>query len=219
MHALQLCKIEHIFHGGCDLTRNDLVDHPVSTFLDDLFLGLDKCSFVYVPLMEGFESHREVWSNAGYRKMAIDTLISIGTNELLIREQDANVNQTLLIAQCIRILENYNGVGRLETMMQRKDLGSGGGSIMRDALKFYRKRTSCKCLKKLHLEARKSIPKLGRCDHCGEEKERASLSVCSVCKVSQYCSRDCQVAGWPKHKMLCNHFVRMANRSSRGTLN
>jgi len=84
-------------------------------------------------------------------------------------------------------------------------------SDMRDALKFFRKRTACKCLKKLHLEARKTTPKMGRCGNCSQEKERVSLSVCSRCMATQYCSRECQVAAWPKHKkgcdilLACNH--------------
>ena len=33
----------------------------------------------------------------------------------------------------------------------------------------------------------------------------SKLSLCSKCKKAFYCSRECQVAHWPKHKHLCKH--------------
>ena len=75
-----------------------------------------------------------------------------------------------------------------------------GSDNMRDVLKFYRKRVACSCLKDIHLEARKTLPKLGVCFCCESVKERALLMVCSRCRYSQYCSRKCQIADWPKHK-------------------
>jgi len=77
-------------------------------------------------------------------------------------------------------------------------------STKRDVLKFYRKRLPCKCLKRIHLEARKTIPKMGKCFNCKVEKKRMDLSVCSRCMVDQYCSRECQIARWPRHKSVCN---------------
>ena len=88
-----------------------------------------------------------------------------------------------------------------------RDIRENVSSGLRDALKFYSKRTPCSCLKSMRQEARKTIPKMGRCYGCKEEKERASLSVCSRCMVTHYCSRECQVTHWPKHKRECDHFV------------
>ena len=56
----------------------------------------------------------------------------------------------------------------------------------------------------MHLEARKTIPKMGKCFNCKVEKERVDLSVCNRCMVMQYCSRECQVAAWPSHKLDCD---------------
>ena len=77
-------------------------------------------------------------------------------------------------------------------------------SSRRDVLKYYRKRTICKCLKRMHLEARKACPKMGTCNGCLEEKERALLMVCSRCGVGQYCSRACQVSDWSNHRRYCD---------------
>jgi len=95
--------------------------------------------------------------------------------------------------------------------LKNKNLDSGVSSGRRDALKFYRKRVSCECLKKMHLEARKNTPKKGICFHCKEEKDRSTLLVCIRCMIYQYCSRECQAAAWPDHKRRCDEYVE-ANR-------
>jgi len=91
--------------------------------------------------------------------------------------------------------------------MKVRDLRLGTSSISRDALKFYSKRVSCSCLKSKHQKARRTIPKTGRCLNCNEEMERVALSVCGRCMVMQYCSKECQVFHWPKHKDDCDIFV------------
>ena len=88
-----------------------------------------------------------------------------------------------------------------------------GSSSRRDALKFYRKRIMCKCLKKMHLEARKSTPKMGNCCGCGKEMERVLLSVCSRCMVMHYCTRECQIADLPGHRKECDALSFTFNRS------
>ena len=95
-------------------------------------------------------------------------------------------------------------------MLKWRDLQLSGGSGRRDALKFYRKRISaCKCLKQVHLETRKKVPKTSQCYHCGKETERVLLSLCSRCMIDQYCSRECQVAAWPEHKRNCDMYVQV----------
>ena len=103
---------------------------------------------------------------------------------------------------------NIESVTNLRVVISKnRDLESLLSSISRDILKFFRKRITCKCLKKMHLEARKSTPKMGICWGCDKEMERVSLPVCSQCMVAQYCSRKCQVAVWPEHKKHCDEYV------------
>lgn len=40
------------------------------------------------------------------------------------------------------------------------------------------------------------------CGYCGESSV-GKLRVCAACKVVYYCSRECQVASWKGHKLLC----------------
>ena len=78
-----------------------------------------------------------------------------------------------------------------------------GDNVMRDLLKLYSKRITCSCLKKMYSNARKALPKVGSCGSCDKVMERSSLMVCSKCRVHQYCCKECQVAIWPKHKIIC----------------
>ena len=182
---------------GCGYLFIPDVNHPVTSFLDDFFAGEEKTFY------STFQPHyHQVWENDSYRKLAINILISVGTNLLLKKRTDGPND----IARAILVLENYAGNDIHAALRNRgacaklRDLGERR-TIKRDLLKFYRKRTTvCSCLKRMHLEARKTFPKLGKCTHCKEVKERRLLMVCSRCRIAQYCSRVCQIADWPRHK-------------------
>jgi len=133
---------------------------------------------------------------------------------LLRRDVERIISWPVTIAQSIVVIEQFSGTCDIEATiwsrvvsMKRRDLAVGTSSIMRDILKFYRKRTSCKCLKKMHVEARRASQKTGVCYGCLKEYERASLFVCSRCMIFQYCSRKCQLADWPDHESKCGNFV------------
>jgi ankyrin repeat protein len=42
-----------------------------------------------------------------------------------------------------------------------------------------------------------------RCAHCSTTTS-AKLQKCSVCRMVYYCNRECQVAHWQQHKLVCN---------------
>ena len=179
--------------------------HPVSRFISDYFS-------VDVNLREILQRHPEVQNDNNYRKMAADILTRIQANWLLSGDTFGGN-----FPKGIMILENYGKTGNYVSTVYRRDIGEKNRdlgydnrcksfNIERDLLKFYRKRMSCKCLKKMHLEARRTIPKLGECNHCGEVKERRLFMVCSRCMVNHYCSKDCQVAALPRHRGICDNF-------------
>ena len=125
-----------------------------------------------------------------------------------------NLDGALSWANIIVVLENYDsGSNDIHTAHYCKEVQTKQRHLsldlqnIRDALKFYRKRTSCKCLKEMHLEVRKLVLKSGMCWNCDKELERYLLMVCSRCMVRQYCSRKCQVANWPDHKDTCDTIV------------
>ena len=73
----------------------------------------------------------------------------------------------------------------------------------RDTVKFVTKRLPCACLKKLHHAARKNLAKVGACIGCRHQFPRSQLHVCTGCMISEYCSKECQLANWSQHKQYC----------------
>ena len=194
------------------------VNHPVTSFLDDFFIGEEKTFYsTFQP------QYKQVWENDSYRKLAINILISFGTN-LLLKKRTGGPND---VAQVILVLENYaeNDINaalrnRVACAKLRDLIGGERSTTKRDVLKFFRKRISCSCLKRMHLDARKSSLKLGKCSHCEEVKERALLMVCSRCRINQYCSRVCQIADWPRHKCEeCYDYVRAHKQQTMNQTN
>ena len=196
-------------------------DHPISSFMDQLCMNLQhKGMTASQTLTNLFETHRHIWNNESYRKIVLDILVRIGTNLLLVFNNDFDEGDhtwTVCIAMSVVLLEHYDGTDDIDSIINKRvvltkwrDLEGKASSGRRDCLKFFRKRITCKCLKKMHLEARR-LPKMGICWHCKVEKERVALSVCSRCMLDQYCSRECQVADWSIHESRCDIYVK-ANR-------
>ena len=210
------CGINQCDHGR-PLMISD--DHPVSSFMDHFYINLrNKGLVVSAILREIFATHRNIWNNESYMKIVLDLFVRIGTNMMLHEDVDTKMNGPVCVAQAIIALEHYDGRDDIDSVGNKRivsskwrDLGINS-SEKRDALKFFRKRTSCKCLKKVHLEARETLPKLGHCYNCQKEMERVHLSVCSRCNICHYCSRECQVAQWPEHREDCDVYVE-ANRN------
>ena len=196
---------------GISLMIPDEDDHPVTKFIDGWFLHGADDNEMRLYLDHTLQTHPQVWNNKSYREMAARIFISIGSNFLICNEDigDEDAKCPNDIAITILHLENYDGsegsfnsvVGERSTAVKMRELYR---SSRRDVLKYYRKRTICKCLKRMHLEARKACPKMGTCNGCLEEKERALLMVCSRCGVGQYCSRACQVSDWSNHRRYCD---------------
>ena len=192
---------------GCDnmAIQND---HPVSKFMDEFFIHWIRKQ---KGIAEILRDMLRVWTDSNHRELATQTFVLVGTNMLLAEEINSGA---LSMAKTIVLLEHFDSRevdGSLASSFysrtaasKRRDLDRGSIGTERDLLKFYRKRLSCKCLKRMHLDARKVIPKTGRCANCRIEKERVDLSVCSKCMVNQYCSKECQVAELSAHKTDCS---------------
>lgn len=201
---------------GLELDELPDIYHPVSRFINSFLMGEDSTSTL--------QSHAEVWNNDNYREMAIRILTNIGANWIICKIE----NDGGSIARLTMMLESYGRTRDYELTVASRDVSAKMREIHigetvtknnRDLIKFLRKRMNCKCLKKIHLEVRKTLPKLGSCRYCSVVKDRALLMVCSRCMVTQFCSKECQVAASARHRNDCDIFVRahqqtMANDSS-----
>lgn len=155
-----------------------------------------------------------VLNNENYKKMVIQILIRIGTNMILTKEDETDTMRALIMAKSVCVLELYEtGIDdSIEAALYSRGIGSKLRdldehvcSYRRDVLKFLSKRIPCSCLKSMHREARKISPiKTGMCYGCFTETGRVALSVCSKCMIYQFCSKECQVANWPYHRIECD---------------
>ena len=86
-------------------------------------------------------------------------------------------------------------------------------------VQFFRKQIPCSCLDEKYKEV-KSITKMGVCynEECPLPDRRAihsSMLQCTGCLDISYCSRECQEADWPKHKIVCGKTSQEVAQSVR----
>jgi MYND finger len=65
----------------------------------------------------------------------------------------------------------------------------------------------CSCMNNVLKEA-KPFPKIGICCVCGKRNTNVKLFKCSRCKIAEYCSKECQMADWKRHKTQCNRWKK-----------
>lgn len=82
-----------------------------------------------------------------------------------------------------------------------------------DVAKRLKKVISCDCLHDL-TKAVKKVPRLRICAIC--RKEAKSLMVCGQCKLRSYCSQECQLKDWDKHKSFCKQIASITQPSEKG---
>lgn len=190
-------------------------DHTVSRFMNTLDEELTRYrNDILTAMRNTFSKHSEVWNNAELRHMTSSVLLCIGTN-LMLQKNPANGDKPIrwgvTIAQAILLLECYGDRGNFEDAYNLADMkvhrSLPGHYGERDVLKFYSKRLACSCLNEKYKLARRTLPKLGRCEHCDTFMQREHLMTCGRCKVPRYCSRECQVAEWPDHDEVCGIYV------------
>ena len=75
-----------------------------------------------------------------------------------------------------------------------------------EMVRFSHKRNSCKCLKTVYNDMKKTAQRTAVCHECEKQTVVNDIMVCSSCNVVQYCRSACQIAAWPIHKGFCKHF-------------
>ena len=151
------------------------------------------------------------------RGMVATHWVSAGTRELL----EGNVQYARFYASSVffiqEVLPISNGARTSVNGAQVHDLFTADDHTL---VSFLRKRIPCSCLDEKHKEV-KNMPKMSYCynEQCslGRRVERSKVKPCSRCCQAFYCSRECHVADWPRHKTVCNVNARSRQVLYRST--
>ena len=113
-------------------------------------------------------------------------------------------------ATIVRYFEQYTAVQLHQTqaLFHFPKIGELYIADLHTLVKFYRHRIPCSCLDEKYEEV-KHITKMGccynpQCSIPNGEVERSKTKYCSRCRNVTYCSRECQVADWSRHKLNCD---------------
>jgi len=217
-------SVNKCLHGSHSAPPQGCSDEACGEFIRTLYQGINGADVTglaridahhYVALNNALqlthEKFPEVMNNDINRNTVINHITSEGTNHLLMERPGL----ARPLVQWVMTLENYEKTKELhagramtyspEELMQVRDAMNG---CPRSVTEFFAKRISCSCLDDTYKEAKEHEPKVGICDHCNERVQSKSLSICSGCKMVQYCSRECQRSAWPNHKAKCKQWER-----------
>lgn len=138
------------------------------------------------------------------------TLFKTGTNLLLLSNVEGEKSSSYfcvawIVAASLLLLDAIIAdVMQDPTALQNFDCRTKDMQApnKRGVIRYFSKRIGCDCLKQWY----KSYPRVYFCEYCLLEKNTSDLKQCSLCKVDNYCSKECQIADWPKHKIQCNKY-------------
>ena len=163
----------------------------------------------------------EVWNDSAKMEIAMSVFLCNGTQDLLENKYEG----ARLRAAFARYFEQYIAVELQQTqaLYYWPKIHESYEADLHTLVKFFRHRISCSCLDEKYEEV-KHITKMGscynpKCSIPGRRVERSKIKDCSRCRCATYCSRECQVADWSRHKPACDINARVIAEFEAGQQN
>eukprot|EP00956_Cyclotella_meneghiniana_P035628 scaffold116609_cov39-Cyclotella_meneghiniana.AAC.3 len=116
----------------------------------------------------------------------------------------------------IEVRDNHGGALSDSIMDEIRNLANDTVSP-RETIRFFHRRNSCDCLKELYYKLKENTARMSLCYNCLESVDIRKMSQCSQCKLVNYCSYECAVAHYPKHKPFCTR-RKTSNGGSSGDI-
>jgi len=152
------------------------------------------------------QGRTKLLSDPTKRKQVLDILLALGTDYVLT---DNYAMATSVAIACLKV--------ELFGCMKGSDKSDEYARGMIDdyeraCIKFFYRNANCSCLKEKWNQA-KSLPKIGYCGNleCSVIMETKDFLLCHACKITSYCSEECQKIDWSRHRGMCEQW---RNRSS-----
>ncbi len=193
-------------HGANHLSMNGLCFQFArafhESFQDTDATGLSRLISAHKATLDEFA---DVWCDAAKMKYAISCFLRIGTQEILDGHND-NARDCVMMA---RYFEEHVAT-ELHRTRPHAQWHKMHVADLHTIVKFFRHRIPCTCLDEKYDEV-KCIAKMGLCfnsDCSSLQVERSKTMYCTRCRNALYCSRECQVADYTKHKPLCESMAK-----------
>ena len=151
----------------------------------------------------------DVWKDLVKIKIAVSMFLFNGTLDVLENNYD-NASQHATFARYFEQLIAVE-LKQSQALVNWPKVNDTYDADEHTLVKFFRKRIPCSCLDEKYEEV-KHITKMGfcynpQCSIPGRSVKRSKAKYCSRCRCVTYCSRECQVADWSRHKLLCDTHV------------
>ena len=216
LSAIPGSKGEKCFHGAYSLPPSELY-HPSGSFLflhafrGEFEEAIEKRAPLKNCLVDAYSATSEIWAKVWQDStkltLTISFLLRMGTNAII----EGNYDEARDAATFVRFLEQHIAIElkRTQALFNWSKTYEMYNADLHTLVKFFRHRIPCSCLDEKYEEV-KHITKMGLCHstQCsailGRKHERSKTKYCSRCRCATYCSRECQVAHWKRHKPDCD---------------
>ena len=217
---------ESVCRHGCEVISKDDICYKfveqfeveMKTAIDVSLKGANSLSFSdeTIKRLKASKEYNMIWdNNSEETQQKLQSLfINLGTN-LLLRDVTLEANAVVgyeaiqlgmasIVAMAIVSSQHdYDVLKALFDLKSRLVLRDLNDGLSYDIIKFFHKRSPCKCLKKIYIQDRVKTRR-AVCHHCKVERERSQLYLCSGCLYFSFCSKDCQAADWRDHQRRCD---------------
>ena len=207
---------ENCTHGYNPSSRSEerLCEGYMQTFITSLNSAAHSGEDAIIScLLLGFDAAQAKYAKEIPSMYKIERITSCFLSEGAKSILDGNYDDGRIFAMAVKYVEN--AVIALAQKQSRSDLERLDCAALMELfisdehtlVHFFRKRIPCSCLDGKYKEVR-TIPKTGYC--CSSQcplpdrtAVRSKMVYCARCRKANYCSRECQVAAWPKHREIC----------------
>ena len=160
-------------------------------------------------LSEAYNKFPEAVNNESNREIVKKNLVYNGVSSLL-----GISGQSIMASSCaiaLLYIDSYDPSCPIpsgqpddrDAKVWVRNLDILSGCCQRSLVKFFVNSSPCNCLDEVYAQIKSTTPKMGKCMGCNQIFERTAIFICTGCERVTYCSKPCQIANVPKHKLLC----------------
>jgi hypothetical protein len=157
------------------------------------------------------QDYAEVFQDPDRLQLVISHFLMIGTNCILNGSND-DARWSASFAKYFQFVRDEvshfrSGTEHAQGASKITELQSADEHTL---VKFFRNRINCSCLDKKYKQV-KHITKTAQCRNpaCklpGKKVARNAMMYCTLCSLVNYCSRECQVDDWKRHRKECHEY-------------